>query len=235
MPAGLFGKLPAKRDFISANAPRRFLDVWEPWLQSSVAMSKQMLGQAWTEAYNRAPIWRFWLGSGFCGEATIGAFMPSVDGVGRPFPHAVFAVDTDDSVAPPEIDSNDPWCEAAEAILLCALEAGTTLEAIVDKVAGMPAPSTQPRANEAAGARALSDGAILVRNVDRGILLAFREARHFDHRRALASQSFWWTVGGEGFRPLVLAHVGLPSAVRFADMLTGAFADVELSSVGEAP
>lgn len=32
MSAGLFGKLPAKRDFIAANAPRRFLEVWEPWI-----------------------------------------------------------------------------------------------------------------------------------------------------------------------------------------------------------
>ena len=46
MPAGFFGKLPAKRDFIAANASRRFLEVWEPWLQASVATSKQMLTPA---------------------------------------------------------------------------------------------------------------------------------------------------------------------------------------------
>jgi type VI secretion system protein ImpM len=234
MPAGLFGKLPAKRDFISANVSRRFLNVWEPWLQSGLTMSKETMGQAWTEVYNRAPIWRFWLGSDFCGEATIGAFMPSVDGVGRPFPLAIFAGGVDNSVAPPEIDSNDQWCEAAEAILLHALEDGATLEAIADKVATMPAPVLQPRAGDAAGARELPDGAILVRNVDRGISLAFHEARQFGHRRVLASHSFWWTVGGEGFRPLVLSHVGLPSAVRFADMLTGAFADVEVSALRDA-
>src|SRR5579872_6326200 len=104
MPAGLFGKLPAKRDFVTANVSRRILNVWEPWLQSGLGRSKQMLGQGWTDAYNRAPIWRFWLGSDFCGEATIGAFMPSVDGVGRPFPLAIFAGEGDISVAPPEID-----------------------------------------------------------------------------------------------------------------------------------
>ena len=82
--------------------------------------------------------------------------------------------------------------------------------------------------------RELSDGAILVRNVDRGIALAFHEAREFGRRRALASRSFWWTIGGEGFRPLVLSRVGLPSAVRFADMLTGAFAEPEVSALGDA-
>ncbi len=135
MSAGLFGKLPTKRDFIGANASRRFLDVWEPWLQAGVATSKQMLGPAWAEAYNRAPIWRFWLGADFCGEATIGAFMPSVDGVGRSFPLAVFVGEGEDSLAPPELDPNDEWCDAAEAILLDALEPGAMLEAIAGAVA----------------------------------------------------------------------------------------------------
>ena len=47
MSAGLFGKLPAKRDFVAVNAPRRFLETWEPWLQSGVATSKQTSGTAW--------------------------------------------------------------------------------------------------------------------------------------------------------------------------------------------
>jgi type VI secretion system protein ImpM len=234
MSAGLFGKLPARRDFISANASKRFLHVWEPWLQSGIAMSRQMLGPAWTEAYNRAPIWRFWLGSDFCGEATIGAFMPSVDGVGRAFPLTIFAGEAESFMAPPEVNSNELWCEDAEAILLEALEEGATLEAILDKVARMRAPFAQPRAGAPEGLSELGDGAILIRNVDQETLHAFGEARRFGNRRALAHESFWWTIGGGGFQPLVLSQVGLPSAVRFADMLTGAFVDVEASTGGEA-
>jgi type VI secretion system protein ImpM len=234
MSAGLFGKLPARRDFISANASKRFLHVWEPWLQSGIAMSRQMLGPAWTEAYNRAPIWRFWLGSDFCGEATIGAFMPSVDGVGRAFPLTIFAGEAESFMAPPEVNSNELWCEDAEAILLEALEEGATLEAILDKVARMRAPFAQPRAGAPEGLSELGDGAILIRNVDQETLHAFGEARRFGDRRALAHESFWWTIGGGGLQPLVLSQVGLPSAVRFADMLTGAFVDVEASTGGEA-
>ena len=63
MPTGLYGKLPAKRDFVAANVSRRLLEVWEPWLQASVATSRQMLGEGWRDAYNSAPIWRFWLGA----------------------------------------------------------------------------------------------------------------------------------------------------------------------------
>ncbi len=233
MPAGLFGKLPDKRDFIAANASRRFLDVWEPWLQAGVAMSKQMLGPAWTDAYNRAPIWRFWLGADFFGEATIGAFMPSIDGVGRSFPLAVFAGEGEQSLTPPELDPNDEWCEAAEAILLDALEPGATLEAIADRVSAMPAPALRSRSSQDAGLCELPEGGVLARDIKRGIPLAFFAARRFGYRRAFASQSFWWTVGGETFPPLALAQVGLPAAMRFSDMLTGAFVDLEATVLGE--
>ncbi len=234
MSAGLFGKLPAKRDFIGANASRRFLDVWEPWLQAGVATSKQMLGPGWAEAYNRAPIWRFWLGAGFFGEATLGALMPSVDGVGRSFPLAIFVGEGEDSLAPPELEPNDDWCEGAEAILLGALEPGAVLETIADRVATMPPPVLGPRSTPVAGLRQLPEGGVLARNADRPISPAFLAARRFGHRQAFASQSFWWTIGGEGFPPLALSEVGLPPATRFADLLTGAFVDAEATALGEA-
>ena len=234
MSAGLFGKLPAKRDFIAANAPRRFLEVWEPWLQAGVAMSKQILGANWSDSYNRAPIWRYWLGADFCGEPTIGVFMPSVDGVGRSFPLAIFAGEGDGSLPPPELEPNDAWCEAAEAILLDALDPGATLEAIADRVASMPAPATRPRSSEAAGFQELPEGAVVVRDIDRNVSLAFLAARRFGHCRAFASQSFWWTIGGEGFPPLALSCVGLPPPTRFVDMLTGAFAEAQPTLPSEA-
>lgn len=233
MSAGLFGKLPAKRDFIGANAPRRFLDVWEPWLQAGLATSKQMLGQAWIEAYNRAPIWRFWLGAGLCGEATIGAFMPSVDGVGRSFPLAIFAGESGDLLPPPEFDPNEDWCEAAEAILLSALEAEATLEGVAARVAAMPKPALEPRSRSVAGMQELAGG-VLARDIDRQVSAAFLAARRFGHRDAFAGLSFWWTIGGVGFPPLALSLVRLPPASLFADMLTGAFADSRASASEEA-
>lgn len=234
MSAGLFGKLPAKRDFVAANAPRRFLEVWEPWLQAGVATSRQILDAKWAEAYNRAPIWRYWLGAGFCGEATIGVFMPSVDGVGRSFPLSLFAGEGENALPPPEFDSNDAWFEAAETILLDALEPGATLEAVAERMAAMSPPRLQARESEVGGLQELPDGGILIRGVDRQISLGFLAARRFGYRRAFASQSFWWTIGGEGFPPLALSYVGLPPAVRFAVMLTGDFAEAEPSASGEA-
>lgn len=230
MPAGFFGKLPAKRDFVAANLPRGFLEMWEGWQQAGVATSKQMMGARWGEAYNRAPIWRFWLGTGFFGEATIGAFMPSVDGVGRAFPLTIVAGEGTQSLPPPELDPNDAWCEAAEAALLGALEPGATLESLAGAIAALPAPALQSRIASAAAFSALSDGCVVARGADRRFALAFLASRRFAHRLAFASQSFWWTVGGDDFAPIVVSQVGLPAPTRFADFLTGAFDDA-----GEAP
>ena len=58
--------------------------------------------------------------------------------------------------------------------------------------------------------------------------VAFRAARRFGHRQAFATQSFWWTIGGEGFSPTALVVTGLPAPTRFADMLTGAFESPEV-------
>ncbi len=225
MSAGLFGKLPAKRDFIGMNASRRFLEAWEPWLQAGVATSKQMLGDAWIETYNRAPIWRYWLGADFCGEAMIGAFMPSVDGVGRSFPLAVFVGEGDASLAPPELEPNDAWFAAAEAVLLDALEPGATLELIAEKVGALPLPALEPRTTRDDRLEELAEGGVLARDAGSEVSSAFLAARRFGRRRAFASQTFWWTIGGGDFPSLALMEVGLPPAVRFADMLTGAFSD----------
>jgi type VI secretion system protein ImpM len=234
MSAGLFGKLPAKRDFIGMNASRRFLEAWEPWLQAGVAMSKQMLGDAWIETYNRAPIWRYWLGADFCGETMIGAFMPSVDGVGRSFPLAIFVGEGDASLPPPEIEPNEAWFAAAEAVLLDALEPEATLELIAEKVGALPAPALETRITKHGDLKELSGGAVLARDIGSDVSGAFLAERRFGRRRAFASQTFWWTIGGEGFPSLALLEVGLPPAIRFADMLTGAFSDKAAVALGDA-
>ncbi|MDE3177629.1 MAG: type VI secretion system-associated protein TagF [Pseudomonadota bacterium] len=224
MPAGFFGKLPAKRDFVAQGASRAFLETWEPWLQASLATSRQLLGADWAAAYNRAPIWRFWLGAHFAGEAIVGALMACVDGVGRPFPLAVFAGEGDGLLPPPEIEANDAWCEAAEAALLLALAPETAFEDFARAVEALPSPALQTRVEEISGVEQLAENVVLVRGLDAQPSLAFRAARRFGHRGAFAGQSFWWTVGGEGYGALALAVVGLPAPALFADMLTGVFA-----------
>jgi type VI secretion system protein ImpM len=223
MPAGLYGKLPAKRDFVAANTPRRFLEVWEPWLQAGVATSKQVLGEGWSEAYLNAPIWRFWLGAGFCGEAVLGALMPSIDGVGRYFPLTIFVGEGSGALPPPEIETNDDWFDAVETILLDALNPESDFDTIAAAVVELPEPAQTGVESSLAGMTQLSGGAIVVRDFGDDLPLALRAARRFGHRQSFAGQSFWWTIGGEGFAATALVETGLPNAERFAEMLTGSF------------
>jgi type VI secretion system protein ImpM len=223
MAAGLYGKLPAKRDFVAFNTPRPFLQVWEPWLQAGVATSRQLLGQGWRDAYLSAPIWRFWLGASFCGEAVLGAFMPSVDGVGRYFPLTIFAGEGAGSLPPPEIESNNDWFDEVEAILLDALQPERDFDSLAAAVAGLAEPAQSPPETEIGGIALLADGAVLVRDFGDGLAMALRAARRFGHRQTFAGQTFWWTTGGEGFHATALVSTGLPRPDRFAEMLTGAF------------
>lgn len=223
MPTGLYGKLPAKRDFVAANVSRRLLEVWEPWMQAGVATSRQMLGEGWRDAYNSAPIWRFWLGAGFCGEAVLGVFMASIDGVGRSFPLTIFATEGEDALLPPELEPNDAWCDAAETILLGALNQDADYEGVAEAVLAMASPAMAPRALDAPGIALLGDDVVVVREFGDELAVAFRAARRFAHRQTFAGQSFWWTIGGEGFSPAALAVTGLPAPTRFASMLTGSF------------
>ena len=223
MGAGLYGKLPAKRDFVAFNTPRAFLELWEPWLQAGVATSRQILGQGWRKAYLSAPIWRFWLGRDFCGETILGAFMPSIDGVGRYFPLTIFTGEGVGALPPPELEPNKAWFDAAETILLDALHPERDFESVAAAVAELATPAQSPTETAVGGIALLSNGAILVRDFGDDFGLIFRAARRFGHRQTFAGQSFWWTIGGEDFQLTALLETGLPGPERFAEMLTGSF------------
>lgn len=226
MRCGLYGKLPAKRDFIAVSTPREFLAAWEPWLQGGISASRVKLGPAWQEAYLRAPIWRFWLGAEICGAPVLGAIMPSVDGVGRYFPLTIFVrCEPGEELAPPEIDSNDEWLSKAEELLLSALSEGTDFEALTGALESFPsARASSPSAQEGTFRR-LPDGSVTAPLQGRALEETLSGIRRLDHVRLYGSATFWWTLGGEGFASQVLAARRMPDPYVFAGMLTGRFDD----------
>jgi len=224
MPAGLYGKLPAKRDFVAANVSRRLLEVWEPWLQASVATSRQMLGEGWRDAYNSAPIWRFWLGADLCGVATIGAFMPSLDRVGRYFPLTLLAcADHGATIPPPEFDSQDDWFKAAEDFLISTLDHEKTFEAAVQDLNELAMP-LQTKLAPAADVFADRNATVSIKNDERRFSEVFASLRQVDHGNIYAGTTFWWTAGGEDFAPKAFCAKRMPDPFLFASMLTGQFA-----------
>ena len=92
---GYFGKFPALGDFVRGNVSRRFVDAWDSFLQNGFLASRDALGEAWRDAYQTAPIWRFALGEGVIkGGPYYGVMMPSQDAVGRLFPLTLVAQGT---------------------------------------------------------------------------------------------------------------------------------------------
>lgn len=223
MPCGLFGKLPGKRDFIAVGAPAAFLSVYEPWLQGGLTASRLELGPDWQDAFLNAPIWRFWLGSAYCGGAVAGAFMPSVDGVGRYFPLTVFALSgAGSAIPPPELDPQDTWFARIEDFLLHALEPEASFETVTQWLAALPVPNdalTMPPSDMLR----LSDGGIVSALDSSRFPERLSALRIEDHGRAYARASYFWTVGGEHFEPLALVGQALPDPYLFAGLLTGRF------------
>jgi type VI secretion system ImpM family protein len=141
MQCGLYGKVPAKRDFIAIGAPREFLNAWEPWLQAAISASRTTLGEAWQPAFLTAPIWRFWLGADICGRSVIGAFMSSLDGVGRYFPLTLFAcADDGAAIPPPEYGAQDGWFDTVETFLMSTLDQGAQFETMTAQLGALPPP-----------------------------------------------------------------------------------------------
>jgi type VI secretion system protein ImpM len=219
MRCGLYGKLPAKRDFVSLGVPRNFLRIWEPWLDQGLRESRADMGPAeWTEAFASAPIWRFWLGRDLCSKPIAGALMPSMDACGRFYPLTlVGAAESGEVLAPPTVDPHFAWYDEAETFLLSTLDGNTsfdtTQEALtqlswrIDTVgadrqdAGEPLPEREAALQKMLGALALAPYEIPMDQV-----------------------AFFWTIGGEDYPPVALMHRSMPAPRSFARLLSDRFA-----------
>ncbi len=119
---GFYGKVPARGDFVRIGLPRDFTDPWDAWLQSVMTGSRAIMGDAWLPAFLEAPVWRFVLPPGMCGEqAVLGLILPSVDRAGRYFPLTFAALHPTSVLAA----SGDAWLDTCEAAGRAALEQDT--------------------------------------------------------------------------------------------------------------
>ncbi|WP_020177143.1 type VI secretion system-associated protein TagF [Methyloferula stellata] len=221
MQYGLFGKLPARRDFIAHAVPRSFLRFWETWLEKSMSESRAKLGAgAWEETFRSAPIWRFWLGADVCGQAILGAFMPSMDAVGRYFPLTLIAMPDGDVVRPPNVDPRHAWFEKIEDILLSALAPDTSLDTVLEEIGNLKNAGAEvahePVAEPKFGTPLNDRPALPLAELFAVCRLAYQDC-------SVAATTFWWTAGGEGFRPVGLMRKHFPETRVFTDMLTGHF------------
>jgi type VI secretion system protein ImpM len=119
--AGLFGKLPARGDFVRENLPRDFTDGWDDWWQRGLAETQHRPRDEWIAAWLEAPVWRFVLPPGLCGRnGVLGIWLPSVDKAGRYSPLTIAATAPVDWA--PSVGAMMPFLAAAEEAGRDALE-----------------------------------------------------------------------------------------------------------------
>lgn len=193
--SGFFGKIPARGDFVRSGLPGGFVAAWDAWLQEVIPISRELLGEDWLPAWLEAPIWRFALDHGLCGDdAVLGVWMPSVDRAGRHFPLTLAAV-VPGATAESLAEQGAEWLEAAQHAGLSAVASDATPEQLA--VALSEAPCFDNRIDLTTEPTALS---------------------------AAGGVSRWWTEGAPLVAARTLATSGLPNGPTFAAMLDDRFA-----------
>ena len=209
---GFYGKLPIRGDFLGAGLPRSFVEPWDTWLQQGLAASRERLGVAWLPAYLSAPIWRFLLAGGLCGErAAMGVMMSSVDKVGRYFPLVVAAMIPACGAPLATLAAAEAWLEGLERFALSALDEGLDLATFEGALGRLAAPPEAVPVVAAAGLRVA---------VPAGLAAAAPSLLDAMMPR-LGPWSLWWTAGSEAVEASAVLAVGLPPADGFAAFLDG--------------
>jgi type VI secretion system protein ImpM len=197
---GFHGKLPARGDFVGHGLPREVLDPWDDWLSRALGEAGRRLGGGWERAFAAAPVWRFALSAGLCGDTPlVGLLTPSADRVGRLYPFTLAATlpDTVELAAAPAACA--AWFTRAEAVADDACRAGADVEGLPARLAilGRPEPERVHPAS---------------------IAMVERLAGPLS-----AGSSLWWTRGGGRVAPSLLSCHGLPGGARLTAFLDGAW------------
>jgi len=225
--AGLYGKLPARGDFLSRRLDAQFIAGWDEWLQRAMRESREALGVRWLECFLSAPVWRFVLPAGMYSKpGWVGLVVPSVDRVGRYFPLTLAAPLHHESIdLPASLARALPWLDSLESLALEALTPELDFDAFDQRLAALALPAGLP------AAAAPSDDTVPL-----GAAQSSFEAWQFapdvsddtvtrvlmEPSRALrAASAIWLTRGGETLPPCLAACAGPISGERFCALLDG--------------
>lgn len=187
MALAVYGKHPAKGDFLEYGLPSALKPALEAWLDTVLAEAKASLAADWQTVWPTAPTLRFWLGEGIWGAPVAGVMASSQDRVGRRFPLVLLALAEDGlSLPPPVIDPDQAWYDAA-----CAHLGAQLLRQDLSGPADLINDAQLPLATDALPGP--SDFWAVRPGADVTGLLA--DIALTDHRRANARRSYWWVAG----------------------------------------
>lgn len=187
MALGVYGKHPAKGDFLAHGLPPAVQAKLEVWLDAALAEAREALGAEWQTVWPTAPHLHFWLGEGIWGEPVAGLMAPAQDRVGRRFPLVYLATGTD-APPPPVADAGQDWHRALSAHAAAMLLRGD-LDQPADLLSGAPHPA------EAEGVAAVGPTEFWAARPGPEVEALWQDVALADHRRAAATRSYWWTEG----------------------------------------
>jgi type VI secretion system protein ImpM len=211
---GVYGKLPARGDFVSRRMGRSFVDAWDDWLQQAIPASQLALGDRWLDLYLTSPIWRFALGAGCCGPNTVvGVMMPSVDKVGRYFPLML------GRELPPGVELLNvvtrlaDWYGVVEDRALSVLVPAFQLEELEGP---LPLGLAPPFARAGAAGGLVPPGHYIAVDPSCGLAEVARVYGPLPRERTI-----WWTAGSEHIVPSILLCPELPAPTAYASLYDG--------------
>jgi type VI secretion system protein ImpM len=228
---GLYGKLPARGDFVGRRLEAEFVASWDEWLQRVIRESRERLAGRWLECFLSMPVWRFALPAGMYSSAGwVGLIVPSVDRVGRYFPLTLAAAIRQDGIdVPSTLARAQPWLDAIEALALDALRPELDFDAFDQRLAQLQLAIDVPAApasNDDTVPMGMPQGSFEVwqfapkdpeaplrQTLERGLL----------GRRA--SSALWLTKGGEAHAPCLAVCAGPIPGDRFSALLDGRWQD----------
>ena len=227
MAMAVYGKHPAKGDFLEYGLPLSLKPALEGWLDTALADAKASLGADWQTVWPTAPMLRFWLGEGIWGTPVAGVLAPSQDRVGRRFPLVLLALgDGGMAVSPPVIDADQAWYDAA------CVHLGVQL--LRDDLPG-PAALVQdaPQPPLTNGPPGPADFWAVRPGADVDGLLA--DIALTDHRRANQGRSYWWVAGTAAVADdaALLVDLAKPAAEDDSFLPVGAEAEVEADGAAD--
>ncbi len=218
---GLFGKLPQHAEFVNHFLPEEFTESWHNWLQASISVSREQLGDQWLDYYLTSPVWCFAIMPGIIGpQGAVGVMLPSVDEVGRYFPLSLLHLG-DHQVWSAYLHGN-PWFESIEQIGLKALSETVTYSEFIGQFESLATPEfPEVIAYDIKSA---------IHSPNSGYKVSQGNHNHQElvvsllsdiYKRSFNQHSLWWTAGSEYIEPCLLVSNGLPDTAQFAAMLDG--------------
>jgi type VI secretion system protein ImpM len=226
---GLYGKVPARGDFVSRRLEADFIEAWDAWLQRVVRESREALGAKWLECFLSAPVWRFVVPAGMFSKAGwVGLLLPSVDRVGRYFPLTIAAPLREDSIdVPSTLAKALAWLDSIDAVALEALVPELDLEAFDRRLAELPLPAgvsvASPVSDDTVPLGTSAQATFQVwQFAPEASDAAFHEVLQVLGLRT--SSALWMTRGGETLPPSLAVCGGLIPSGNFCAMLDGSWA-----------